>query len=96
MTPMAMQKPVTNPDAGHWVPTRTMFEKTNETESSGELQKLQKSALKEIVEIYNNKCCDAISKFDLIERYLINLIAYWFLHMTLMFQWNYSLKIWNI
>ena len=41
MTTMAIQKSVTNPDAGYWVPTRTMF-KANETMSSGELLKLQK------------------------------------------------------
>ena len=39
MTTMDMQQPVTNSDAGYWVPTRTMFEKQM---SSGELQKQQK------------------------------------------------------
>ena len=66
--------------------------KENETVSSGELQKQEKSAFKEVIEIYNNECCDAISKFELIEKYQINLIAYWFLNMTLMFQWNYSMN----
>ena len=93
MTMMAMQKPVTNPDAGHWVPINSHnVWKANETASSGELQKVQKGALKEIIKIYNNDGCDAISKFELIERFETNLIAYLFLNITFMFQLNYSLN----
>ena len=50
MTTIAMQKPIMNPDAGHCMGADSHHVwKANETVSSGELQKLQKSAVKKII-----------------------------------------------
>ena len=55
MTPMAMQKTVTNPDAGYCMGADSYNAwKANEAASSGELQKLQNWALKTIISFYNN------------------------------------------